>query len=99
MNNLEHQNQEKRIAYMDQLLFDLKAHLQAIAQFQNNIKDALEKSKTLSNYMESELWLQDNESDKGKGQYHVLGEDELYNTLMEFESMKKDILKQIINDL
>lgn len=86
------------IKKLDQLLFEFDKNIQEIKAFELKLKSTQNMGNELSNYLQSEDWMLDYE-DFGHLNFHILGEDGLYNALEDFENLKKEILQFIANNL
>ncbi|QCX52600.1 DUF4298 domain-containing protein [Elizabethkingia sp. JS20170427COW] len=90
---------EKRVEKYDELLFDFESQLEELQDLRKKLKKIQKQADELTHYMYSEDWMKDFDKYEGKEDFHVLGEDYLYNALIDFENEKVKILKQICKHL
>ncbi len=95
---MQRNNNLETIKKYDQLLFDFQKQILEAEAFKLKLETAQKISDELSNYLQSEAWMKDYDQ-FGEQNFHVLGEDSLYNALEDFENLKKEILQFIANHL
>lgn len=92
------QNIEKVKKY-DQTLFEIELELNEMDSFTERLKQTQKKIKELSAYYFDGEWMDDFHKYKDEKGLHVLGEDYVYNAIIDFREKEIELLKLLCNNL